>query len=196
MSNRIYKGSKGYIKAQGKREWIKTLLLFCISLGMLILGMVITKQKNPDISWSASRNNLLTVAAVLGILPAARFMISAIMFMKAARYSCPDELYERIKGLTKAAVAYELYLTAYKEEYPLYCCACSENEVIGLLKGNDEQAKRGEKHIQTILKNEGRSNVSIKLFTDEKAFSERIIRMPERSDASEELLAVILQISI
>ena len=196
MTQRILKGSYGYIKAQGKREWIKTLLLFCISLGMLLLGMIITKQRNPDISWGNSRNNLLTVAAVLGILPAARFMISAIMFEKAKKFSCSKELYEKVKDVCKASAGFDLYLTAYKEEFPLYSCVCTENEVLGLLEGDEKKAGRGEEHIRSILKKESKGNVSVKLFTDEKAFVDRISRTPEATEKSDELLIVICQISI
>ena len=196
MTQHILKGSYGYIKAQGKREWIKTLLLFCISLGMLVLGMVITKSRNPDITWGKSRNNLLTVAAILGILPAARFMISAIMFEKAKKFCCPKELYDKVKEICRASAGFDLYLTAYKEEYPLYCCVCTENEVLGLLVGDEKKAGRGEEHIKNILKTESKGNVSVKLFTDEKAFLERVGRTPESGEKSDELLITICQISI
>jgi len=196
VTKQILKGSYGYIKAQGKREWIKALLLFCISLGMLILGMVITKNRNPDISWSKSRNNLLTVAAVLGVLPSARFLISAIMFEKAKKFVCPKELYEKVKAVCKASAGFDFYLTAYKEEFPLYCCVCTDNEVLGLLAGDEKKAKSGEEHIHTMLKNEGKGKVSVKLYTDEKSFLERIERTDEASEKSDELLIVICQISI
>ena len=196
MTKRIIKGSYGYIKAQGKREWIKALLLFCISLGMLILGMVITKNRYPDISWSKSRNNLLTVAAVLGVLPAARFLISAIMFEKAKKYSCPKGICEKVKAVCKASAGFDFFLTAYKDEFPLYCCVCTENEVLGLLAGDEKKAKQGEEHIHSILKTEGKGNVSIKLFTDEKAFIQRVERTPEANEKSDELLITICQISI
>jgi hypothetical protein len=196
VTQRILKGSYGYIKAQGKREWIKTLLLFCISLGMLLLGMIITKYRYPEISWGESRNNFLTIAAVLGILPAARFMISAIMFEKAKKYSCPKELYEKVKEVCRASAGFDLFLTAYKEEYPLYSCVCTENEVLGLMDGDEKKAGRGEEHIRSILKKESKGNVSVKLFTDEKAFIDRISRTPEATEKSDELLIVICQISI
>ncbi|MBP5608391.1 MAG: hypothetical protein J6X66_09030 [Lachnospiraceae bacterium] len=196
MKERIYKGAFGYLNVQRKREWIKTLLLFCISFGMLFLGMVITKHRNPDISWSSSRNNLLTVAAVLGILPAARFMISAIMFEKAKKYACPEKLYEKVKESCRSSVAYELFLTAYKEEYPLYCCVCTENEVLSCGPYDDKKAGRGEEHIRTILKKEGRNNVIVKLFSDEKAFLDRIRKTADVSEKSEELLGIMKSISI
>ena len=196
MRERTYKGAFGYLNVQRKREWIKTLLLFCISFGMLFLGMVITKYRNPDISWSASRNNFLTVAAVLGILPSARFMISAIMFEKARKYSCPGKLFEKIDSCCRASVAYELYLTAYKEEYPLYCCVSTENELLSFGPFDEKKAGRGEEHIKAILKKEGRNGVSVKLFTDEKAFIERIRKTSDASDKSDELLGIMKSVSI
>ena len=46
------------------------------------------------------------------------------------------------------------------------------------------------------LKTEGKGNVSIKLFTDEKAFIQRVERTPEAHEKSDELLITICQISI
>ena len=196
MIKRILKGSYGYIKAQGKREWMKTLLLFCLSLGMLVLGMVITKHQNPDITWAKSRNNLLTFAAVLGVLPAARSLISAIMFERAKKYSCPEALYKKVCDVCKASAGFEFFLTAYKEEFPLYACVCTDNEVLGLAAGDEKKASRGEEHIKTVLKKEAKSNVVVKLYTDEKAFIDRISKTPEATEKSDELLIIICQISI
>ncbi|MBR5421650.1 MAG: hypothetical protein IK115_10920 [Lachnospiraceae bacterium] len=192
---KVLKGTYGYIKAGRKREWIRTLLLFCISLSLLLIGMLVAKHRNPDISWGQSKNNLLTVAAVLGVLPAARFLISAIMFTRASKYSCPASLHEALLPLAEGhCIAYELYLTGYQENFPLYAVCCTDNEILALLA--EGKAEAGEEHIREALKREGLKNVTVKLFTEEGAFLRRLQTASAGGESAEKLLTLLYQISL
>ena len=197
MKKKIQKGEIGYWKSRRKREWIKTLLLFLTSFLMLITGMLVAKHMNPDISWSDSRKNLLTVAAVLGVLPASRCMISAIMFTRACKHSCPRELYERLKAFEeKLLLAFEICLTAEKGTYPLHAVLCCDGEILGLLDGDAAAAKQGEEHLKQMLIKDGKKNVTVKLYTDSDAFIARVERAGEAGENGHALLELLYQISL
>ena len=55
-----YRGTRGYLRTQKIYEILRTVLYFAISLSLFIAGWVST----------GSRENLLTIVAVLGCLPA------------------------------------------------------------------------------------------------------------------------------
>ncbi|MBR1472514.1 MAG: hypothetical protein IJ600_12855 [Lachnospiraceae bacterium] len=203
------KGQYGYLPAQMRREFFKTVLLFGIAFGILILGMVITKHRQPELSWGQSRNNLLTVAAMLGLLPACRSLISAIMFVKAQKHTCPESIYRQAREILPEEKAYpllaaDLYFTAYEHSYPVYLLAAAENEVFGLLAGAEAKGIAGaEAHLKEALQKDGKKNVTVKLYGEEKKFLERLKGAAQAADAQEKkeakaakLLEVMYQIAL
>lgn len=72
FSAESYKGSRDYIRTQRVYEILRTALYFGISLSLFAAGYIATKSKL----------NLLTVAAVLGCLPASKSAVSMIMFLR------------------------------------------------------------------------------------------------------------------
>ncbi|MCR5250845.1 MAG: hypothetical protein K6E50_09600 [Lachnospiraceae bacterium] len=194
MNGRVLKGEFGYYKAQEKREWVKTLLLFCIAAGLLITGMLVSMHRNPGISLARSKYNLLTVAAVLGILPAARSMVNAIMLTRAKKHSCPEEIRDAVGG--DCNPTFELFLTEEKATYPLFAAVCTESEILGLLDGTEEKARQGEAHIQRALQKDGKRNVTVKLFTSQKAFLDRVRNISDNAESGRELMTLLLQISL
>ncbi len=87
--NRIEKGDWGYLEKQMQRELVRTLLLFASSFGVLLIGIII----------AGTKNNLLTIVAVLGLLPASKELITCIMFAKAKKHSCPQALYDGVQAV-------------------------------------------------------------------------------------------------
>lgn len=69
---RLTKGNSGYIQAKKKREITKTCIEFGMVLIVFLTGYLTTK----------TRLNLLTVAAVLGCLPAAKALVGVIMLFR------------------------------------------------------------------------------------------------------------------
>ena len=63
------KGCYGYLTRQKKKEIIKTVLFFALSLSVFAIGYATTGTKK----------NLLTIVAMLGFLPASKSMVSMIM---------------------------------------------------------------------------------------------------------------------
>ena len=60
-----YRGTCGYLRTQKIYEILRTVLYFAISLSLFIAGWVST----------GSRENLLTIVAVLGCLPACKSLV-------------------------------------------------------------------------------------------------------------------------
>ena len=60
-----YRGTRGYLRTQKIYEILRTVLYFAISLSLFIAGWVST----------GSRENLLTIVAVLGCLPACKSLV-------------------------------------------------------------------------------------------------------------------------
>ncbi len=192
------KGEYGYLRAQMKREIFKTALFFVLAAVFLVTGIALMKHKDPTITFSKAKNNLLTIGAVLFILPGAKFLVSTIMFLKALKYSCPAELKEKTDALC-ANAAYDIYLTSYEKNYPLYAAVCSANEIAALAadQGMDENAAK--EHILQILKKDGHKSVTVKIFKDREKFLERAGSMDMSAEAVEKglkLRAVLLDVSL
>lgn len=172
------KGQYGYLPAQYKWEVLKTVTMFAVSIAILVTGMVITMHRKEGITWTESKNNILTVAAVLGMLPASRSLISAIMFARGKRYTCPQEVYRRLAEIKTddrnlPLLCYDLYLTEYDKVFPVYVMAATEGELLGLLAESGDVAKAQE-HIRDALQKDGQKNVTVKLYQDEEKFLDRI----------------------
>lgn len=66
------KGTRGYLRTQKNYEIIRTVLYFAISIALFIAGWVST----------GSRENLLTIVAVLGCLPACKSLVEMFMYLR------------------------------------------------------------------------------------------------------------------
>ena len=188
MTNRrAVKGEYGYLKAQMKREIFKTALFFALAALFLIAGIVIMKTKEPTLTLSQSKNNLLTIAAVLFILPGAKFLVSVVMFAKALKYACPAELKDRIAGISETA-AFDLYLTSYQKDFPLYAAVCGDNEIVGLAADGGLDENAAKEHILQVLKKDGVRSVTVGIFKDRERFLERAESIAQKSGNSDKAL--------
>ena len=97
---KITKGMSGYIRSQKKKRILITILLFGISIAVFLAGYLTTH----------TRNNLLTIVAILGCLPAARSAVSMILLLP---YRSLEE--EKVKAVREAApgnvLVFDLVLT-------------------------------------------------------------------------------------
>ena len=66
FSGEKYKGTFGYLDTQKVYEIIRTVLFYSISIAIFVTGYVTTGTKK----------NLLTIVAVLGVLPASKSLVS------------------------------------------------------------------------------------------------------------------------
>ncbi len=203
----------GYLKEKTTRAaWI-TLLLFSLSLIVFLLGYYTKGIEVLGLSWtdalktnpfyilkSGSRENLLTIVAVLGVLPATRYLVNLIMLVKAVKYPCPESASRELAGIQEkgTAIYYELYMTGYQESFPMYAMGATANELFGYFAGKEQRVNAAERHIRDMLAKEGRKDVVVKLFTEEKKFCKRCMEAASREEKEKglQLLESMAHISL
>lgn len=165
---KIQKCDYGYLNAKWKKQLLLTVILFGLSVGTLLLGIHITGDKK----------NLLTLVAVLGMLPASKEAIGLIMFLRAKKYACPKQLHDFITEMhgaeEKLWIRYDLYMTAYQNNFPIYAMACKDNSLIGYTDVKGFEFEKAKEHISLLLTQNGFKNVTVKIFSEEKKFLERL----------------------
>lgn len=174
------KGTERYLDIQKKYEITRTLLYFGISAALFIAGYLQTK----------SRINLLTVAAILGCLPASKSAVSAIMFLRF--HSCPPEYAEQIREHSRGlAVLFDCVFTSYKRNFRVSHLAVRGNTVCGFSEDADFPENDFNKHIGNILKLDGHKEVSVKVFIGLPKYLERLDQMKSLEEEEAKTSAVI-----
>lgn len=167
-SNKIMpKGSFGYIRNRRFLTVAWTVLMFAIAFSLFFAGFVATGTKK----------NLLTVVAVLGILPASRSAVTAFMYIKAKE--CSIQLKEKFGELLEQCIpCYDMVFTTEETSYNVPCLAIRAGNVCGLTVDKNKDLKKLEKHIISCLKKEGH-HVNVVIFEKEDSFLERLTQMSQ-----------------
>jgi len=189
--NKYTKGTKGYWEAGWKRNCAVCLVMFGISFGILGIGIFITGTKF----------NYLTIAAVLGMLPAARTLISAIMFYKAKAYTPVEKLYDDIERTGCDNIIYELYMTGYSKSFAVAALVADEGGISALLSDDKADAEAAAEHVKTLMEQNGFKGKKIKFYktTENDKFIARLQHLAQNgndSDDSTEILELMTQISL
>ena len=74
---KLLKGEFGYPVYEKNIVILRTIIYFMISIAVFLLGYFSTGKKE----------NLLTIVAVLGLLPSSKSLVSVIMYMRIAKFS-------------------------------------------------------------------------------------------------------------
>lgn len=169
---RVPKGSSGYVRYEKVKRALIALLMFAIPLTIFFTGWITT----------GTRKNLLTIVAILGIIPAARFAVSWIMIM--LQKDVPSDVVKHTEEAAGDLVhGYELTVTAYEGRMPLDAVVVRSGSAACLsLNGKKEQFGFMEKHIESILHKNGYKKVKVKIFGEEKSFLERIWSMKKADE--------------
>ena len=186
-NKKALKGEHGYLGYQKKKVIIVTIIYYVISLAVFALGYYSTHTKA----------NLLTVVAVLGLLPASKSTVSAIMYIRTPKYS--EDTFKTISSCVKSLPAvYDLYLTSYQKNYPINCFVAKDSNLMGYTEFSDVDVSGCEEHIKGILAQNSIKNVNLKIFTDKKKFMERINQLQDMENSSKDLhlLELMLDISL
>ena len=162
------KGAAGYVRSQRLKRAIIMVIMFAIPIGMYYIARTIT----------GTNRNILTIVAVVGLIPAARFAVSFIMIM-LAKEADPQAvaLTEKIAG--DLMRGYELTVTAYEGRMSMDAIVVCGNEVVCLAlhekeEGLRERVSQMQTHITKILNSNGYFNSNVKIFTDPRHYEERI----------------------
>lgn len=151
---RVKKGQLGYIKYRRTFHLIASIVLFAMAISLYIAGVKTT----------GDNKNLLTVVAILGVLPASQSLVTAILGFRAK--SCSKELYEKIEKKldTDMVSIYDLYFTTYDKNYPMNHIVIKNNCLCGLMDTTKHNVQDFEKYLEETFTKNGIKGVSVKVF--------------------------------
>ena len=169
-----YRGTRGYLRTQKIYEILRTVLYFAISLSLFIAGWVST----------GSRENLLTIVAVLGCLPACKSLVEMFMFLRYR--GCDEQVAAKIAAHTEGLTTlYDMVFTSYEKNYVIYHLTVCGNTVCGYTTDPKFVEQAFYKHIQDILKKDNYREVSVKIFNDLDKYLARCDQLKELSSQPE-----------
>lgn len=162
------KGTKNYINTQKKYEFIRTFIYFFIPISLFIAGYITTKTKV----------NLLTIVAVVGLLPASKSLVGLIMFLRF--HSLKEENAQRIEAVKhELPQLYDMVFTTYDKTHVVSHMVIAGNTVCGFSEDKNFKEKEFNTHIQNVLKTDGYKNISVKIFTDINKYTERLEQLKD-----------------
>jgi hypothetical protein len=168
------KGTFPYLKKAPVIQGLMTLVLLLLPVGLFFIGYSITKDVK----------NLFTVVAVVGMLPAAKSIVSFIVFLRAEKYSCKPELHDKIQPFEGkgALIGYDYYLTSYSVNYPLPAAAVARKCLIALSGNTALKSVDYEDHIKEYMKKNEIKDITVKVFDKEERFLERLAELAASED--------------
>lgn len=183
------KGSFGYLNRKRKTELIKTILLFAVSASLLIAGIAAT----------GSNQNLLTIVAVLGCLPASKSTVNTIMLFRY--HGCSEEDQNVIAGHAgPLPQLYDLVFTSYEKNYEVHHIVLKGQTLCGYSASEKCDIKACEKHIGGLLTQNGFKNFTVKIFKDLTGYTKRLDQLSSSSSQDsgreDEILALLTDISL
>ena len=162
MQKKLEKGTFGYLNRNKIYVWKRAALMLSVPVVIFLAAWLVCK----------TRENVMTVVAVVGCLPGCNQVVQAIV---AGRYhSMEKALYEEIEKVKgEQLVLYENVLTTYEKTYYIDCLVISGREIVGYSSNPKTDGEKAAEHIkETLKKNSYRQN--IKIFKEKKAFLERV----------------------
>lgn len=150
MFKRIIKGDRDYLKKKRTRVIVLTIIYFAAALSVFLIGYITT----------GSKRNLLTVVAVLGLLPACKSTVNMIMFLRAK--GCSQDVANLIEEHSGRLISmFDMYFTSYSKNFSISHMVVENKVIIGLTEDVKFDSKAFNEHIETMLKNAGHNNLTI-----------------------------------
>lgn len=178
---RLQKGHHGYIKRKKRMLLAEVLFLLAGIIGLIVIGVVVT----------GSRKNLLTVVAIVTVIPMVNQLVVLIALWKFQ--SRPVQEYEQVAAAVgKGVLDTELVITSKTDKTFLLDYACiHEKGVICYCSDKNVSAKKAEDYIQSFMKANS-LKTDVFLIRDWKNFLNRIQELEEwdRSSCDEKLLRI------
>ncbi len=191
MQSRLQKGSYGYFKQKRAWEILKTILMFAVAFSLFFAGYNVT----------GSKANVLTVVAVLGMLPSSKSAVSMIMYLKY--HGCSSELYEKLTKefgqFEQVLHGYDSVFTTYKVNYEVPSIVVKGGNVCGICQKKGVDLNELNKHITQILSQNG-YKANVKIFPQIEPYFARIRQLNEleggKGSQDKEIMQVLKQISL
>lgn len=188
MKKGYKQGDYEYYNWKRTREIIKTVILFAVSLSLFAAGYAATKTKA----------NLLTIVAVLGLLPASKSCVSMILYMRY--HGCSQDNYLKLEDVFSGFLhAYGLVFTSYQKTYEVAGCIVKNGYVYGYMVNHHDGKKDLEEHISNIAKRNG-YQATVGMYTDISDFTGRCKQLENKKTENEKedakLMELLHQISL
>lgn len=188
MGRIIQKGQYGYLKSQRKIEISKTILFFGISFALFFTGLFFT----------GTNKNLLTIVAVLGMLPASKSAVSMIMFLRFPSGSL--EIYEETKTHAGSLpIIYDFVITSREKSFPLSSMVYKDSMLYGFCERGGDKKKELEDYLKEMLESNHYKAVNVKIFDDFEKYIKRLDSLKNQENEQKEgknVLALLLSLSI
>lgn len=167
MQKKTEKGTFGYLNCNKILAWKKAAFMLSVPI-LIFLGAWILK---------GTRENVMTVVAVVGCLPGCNQVVRAIL---AGRYASMNRsLYEQIEAVRgDLPVLYENVFTSYEKNYYIECVAVWGREVIGYSGEASLDPKEAAEHIRRMLKNSSYKQ-QVRILKEPEAFLKQLKKMAQ-----------------
>ena len=160
------KGAYGYLENRKIYTALRTVLFFLLCVSLYLAGYLTT----------GTNRNLLTVAAILGCLPACKSAVNFIMFFKAR--GCSAALHIKTVPYDKSFdTMYDMYFTSYQKNYPISHMALKGGMLCGITEDPSCSCREAEKHLEQMLVQEGIKNVTVNIFSQDDKYVDRLSRL-------------------
>ncbi len=168
---KVSKGNYGYTGSHKQWEITKLVIFTAIALAIFLLGLIVTGTKN----------NLLTIVAVVGALPISKAVVAVIMASK--RKPMDQKLYDAISAKAGSLEqAYELLFTTAESYYGVETMVIEGKDVIGYTIDPKCDVTKLQAHLVKMLDANDLS-ANVKIFKDNKKFMDRVGDMERREKA-------------
>ena len=186
------KGEYKYLKKQPVRIGLITLVLLLMCAGVFMIGYIN----------KGDAKNIFTIVAVLGMLPVAKLIVSFIMYLRAEKYSCSDEIKNEIMDIAKDkdfCLGFDFYLTSYKVNFPLLSAFVYDGSIICLSGDSKLDAKDCREHIEKYLSNNAINGFKVYILENKEKYFDRLKSVTAdyaKSEADLSAYALIKSISL
>ena len=182
------KGTYEYADYKKKIDIVVMIVFFALAIGLYITGYVST----------GSNRNLLTIVAVLGLLPACKMVVDVVMCFRVKK--CSPATKEKIDAAVgKLTGMYNMYFTSYDKNYSIDHLVVTENSIIGLSLDSGFDEKEFQAHLNDLLRKDGIKDIMIKIFNKDDKYIARLEELNALEDADKTnsgVLSLIYNVTI
>lgn len=178
------KGEYGYLDYQHFYSSLRALLVFLVALIIFFAGYL----------YYGNKENIVTVLSVLTLLPASHMLVLCIMYWRFSTGS--EEFYKKASKILDGDCAqfYDSVITIEKGgSYPVNLFVCIEKTLIAYTEIDYGASGIIEKHIKSMLSSNQINGVSVKVFTKEDAFLNRLSELKGKFATDNEIKDVDFQ---
>lgn len=170
------KGTLGYIDNRKLARTLLFLLEVILVIAIFLTGYIST----------GSRENLLTVVAIVGVLPAAKALVAVVMIFP--HHSQKKEAYDEVCNVAgdTCAVLTELVLTTTEKIMPIDFIVVKDSHIIGFTTNPKCDILFADKFLTDNMQLNG-YKVSVKILNNKNKFLTRIKELSAKEIAKEEM---------